>query len=72
MAAGRDYSDATPVRGYVTFAAPPATGIRGDPPVVQVSIVRIASSSDPLGFTPDDETDEGDGSQPAKRRAATP
>ncbi len=68
VAAGRDYSDATPVRGHVVFAAPPETGVRSDPPVVEVLIARISSSSDPLGFTPDGETLSGE--DPAGRPAA--
>jgi len=60
VAAGRDYSDAAPVRGHVMFAAPPPTEVRSDPPIVEVSIVRISSSNDPLGFTLDGETLPGE------------
>jgi transglutaminase-like putative cysteine protease len=65
VAAGRDYSDAAPVRGHVVFAAPPASGVRSDPPIVKLSIVRISSSSEPLGFRPDGQT-------PGERVASRP
>ena len=60
VAVGRDYSDAAPVRGHVIFAAPPATTTRGDPPVVEVSIARVHSPTDPLGFTADSQTLPGE------------
>jgi transglutaminase-like putative cysteine protease len=55
IAVGRDYRDATPVRGHVVFAAPPPTNAAPDPPEVEVAIAGVPSRTSPLGFAPDDE-----------------